>query len=387
MGVKLTVNPEGSFKIDNIDELSYTYFPLCNEHGLKASITPSLNGSLNIDQNTFFLLPTSNEDSHNSLMNRNVYLNVNDAFIWSITGNTPHQMIHQDQVKLEGDFLIHKITRQNELFESSIESFISSKDNIEYHKFRVTNNNNQSLTIKPVLNVPMYNRSADNIRDHRHVSSLFNRATLHPTGMTNQPTFLFDEEGHHKADHRYDIQFFTTSTSVKNYWPILEEFIGEGYNLLSPNVVTNNNVSSYKSDDTVTGYELTGGFEFEPITLKKNDTFELIFALGINSQLNQKPLSQEVYDEHKAATLEYWQELLQQLTCDMKDNNYTAWLKWVTIQPTLRRLYGNSFLPHHDYGKGGRGWRDLWQDQLSLILMDSTTVREALINNFKGVRI
>ncbi|MEC9485208.1 MAG: hypothetical protein UMR38_04980 [Candidatus Izemoplasma sp.] len=59
----------------------------------------------------------------------------------------------------------------------------------------------------------------------------------------------------------------------------------------------------------------------------------------------------------------------------------------MTIQPTLRRLYGNSFLPHHDYGKGGRGWRDLWQDQLSLILMDASSVREALINNFNGVRV
>ena len=45
------------------------------------------------------------------------------------------------------------------------------------------------------------------------------------------------------------------------------------------------------------------------------------------------------------------------------------------------------FLPHHDYGKGGRGWRDLWQDCLALLLMNPDGVREMLLNNFQGVRI
>jgi len=40
----------------------------------------------------------------------------------------------------------------------------------------------------------------------------------------------------------------------------------------------------------------------------------------------------------------------------------------VAIQPTLRKIFGCSFLPDFDYGKGGRGWRDLWQDCLGLIL-------------------
>ncbi|MFR8427338.1 MAG: hypothetical protein ACLVCH_06955 [Roseburia inulinivorans] len=30
-------------------------------------------------------------------------------------------------------------------------------------------------------------------------------------------------------------------------------------------------------------------------------------------------------------------------------------MRWVSFQPILRRIYGCSFLPHHDYGKGGRG--------------------------------
>ncbi len=387
MGAKLTLNKDGSFRIHNVDKLSYTYFPLCNDNGLKGSITPSLNGSLNIDQNSFFLLPTSNEDAHNSLMNRNVYFQINDTLTWSITGNTPSQLLTPDEVTLDADFLVHKITRKHELFTGEIESFVGKDDTVEYHKLVVTNTTNEPLTIKPVLNVPMYSRSADNLRDHRHVSALLNRLTVHETGMTNQPTFLFDERGHHTNENRYDIQFLTTDSKLKHYWPILEEFIGEGHTLMTPKVVTEHCQSTHKQGDTITGYEMTGGFEFETITLKQNETFTLYFALGINSQLNQKPLTKEMYEEQKIQTKEYWKTLTNQLETSVQDDTYSAWLKWVSIQPTLRRLYGNSFLPHHDYGKGGRGWRDLWQDQLSLILMDSSSVRDALINNFKGVRV
>ena len=53
----------------------------------------------------------------------------------------------------------------------------------------------------------------------------------------------------------------------------------------------------------------------------------------------------------------------------------------------MRRIFGCSFLPDFDYGKGGRGWRDLWQDCLGLILNNPREVRQLLINNFAGVRI
>lgn len=35
-------------------------------------------------------------------------------------------------------------------------------------------------------------------------------------------------------------------------------------------------------------------------------------------------------------------------TGNAKEDNY---LKWICFQPILRRIYGCSFLPHHDYGK------------------------------------
>ena len=63
------------------------------------------------------------------------------------------------------------------------------------------------------------------------------------------------------------------------------------------------------------------------------------------------------------------------------------WLAWVNLQPILRRIYGNSYLPDFDYGRGGRGWRDLWQDCLALLLSDPAGVRGLLLGNFGGIRI
>ena len=59
----------------------------------------------------------------------------------------------------------------------------------------------------------------------------------------------------------------------------------------------------------------------------------------------------------------------------------------MSVQPFLRRLFGNSFLPYHDYGRGGRGWRDLWQDCLALLMLEPEPVHDLLFSSFAGVRI
>ncbi|MDD5069182.1 MAG: cellobiose phosphorylase, partial [Candidatus Omnitrophica bacterium] len=52
-----------------------------------------------------------------------------------------------------------------------------------------------------------------------------------------------------------------------------------------------------------------------------------------------------------------------------------------------RKLFGNSFLPHFDYGKGGRGWRDLWQDALTLLFTEEKDAKKLILKSFQGVRI
>ena len=86
-------------------------------------------------------------------------------------------------------------------------------------------------------------------------------------------------------------------------------------------------------------------------------------------------------------TRAYWAARASAVSFHTGDSRFDGWMKWVTVQPTLRRLFGNSFLPFHDYGRGGRGWRDLWQDCLALLLLEPEPVRDLLLSSFAGVRI
>ncbi|MBN2540412.1 MAG: cellobiose phosphorylase, partial [Bacilli bacterium] len=393
MKSNLNVRENGSFTLEHADAYSYLYFPLTNYKGMKSSITPKLGGDAKVDQNRFLLTPVTNEDFHNSFLNRNLYFKVNDDYVWSITGNTPYQMLHKDDVTLEADLLIHKIIRSNQEIECTIESFVPFEDGYqELHKVTFQNKSGALMKVKPVVSIPLYSRSADNIRDHRHVTSLLNKATIRDFGIVNKPTFTFDERGHHINTNNYGVFVKTDGqTSIKNYWPILEELIGEGGKLLDPEVVREDFESSHSVGDHVSGFELTGGFEFHPVNLKSEEEISFLISIATDkdgsSENDFKSLTFESFEVRKEATKNAWDKELSTLQFSFADKQMNGWLKWVTLQPILRRIYGCSFLPHHDYGRGGRGWRDLWQDSLALILMNPQEVRSMLLNNFLGVRI
>ena len=97
---------------------------------------------------------------------------------------------------------------------------------------------------------------------------------------------------------------------------------------------------------------------------------------------NTADKTEALLEETKA----YWQKKVN-VGFHTGDRDFDNYMKWVCFQPFLRRLFGCSFLPHHDYGRGGRGWRDLWQDCLSLLLMDPKDVGRMIEKNFSGVRI
>jgi cellobiose phosphorylase len=391
MKPELNIEKSGKFKVENVDRLSYLYFPLTNFHSLKSAITPSLNGDAKIDQNSFVLAPTSSEDLMHSYYNRNLYFRLNDEITWSITGNTPYQMLNKDKVDLEADFLTHKVIRTNKYFKCEIESIVPFNDTYqELHKNIVTNTSTKSIKLKPVINIPLYSRSADNIRDHRHVTSLLNKVEILENGVINKPTFSFDERGHNINNLNYGV--FVNRDDICKYWPILEEFVGEGGSLLDPVVVKEDTDNIYQVNEIITGGEVCGGFEFESIILKPNESYEIIISIIVDKDRERiiketKSLSSSYFDNLKQLTIDKWQKELSTLSFDFKDEKLNGWVKWVTLQPILRRIYGCSFLPHHDYGRGGRGWRDLWQDLLALILMNPTQVRELLLNNYAGVRI
>src|SRR5689334_5934667 len=112
------IDNDGTFELPNPQHNSYLYFPLINETGLTASVTPTLNGDLKGDQNTFLLLPTSVEDLHNSRSARNFWVQIDGAHNWSVTGNSAEQVrqrfsTSEEETRLTAGFLWHNVTRKH----------------------------------------------------------------------------------------------------------------------------------------------------------------------------------------------------------------------------------------------------------------------------------
>ncbi|MDE5824083.1 MAG: cellobiose phosphorylase, partial [Lachnospiraceae bacterium] len=134
------------------------------------------------------------------------------------------------------------------------------------------------------------------------------------------------------------------------------------------------------------------GIRFEKVTLEPDAAVEYVIVMGIADQEEEIERIIAKYDSPAKAeqaldrVKEYWQEKVN-VKYHTGDRRFDLFMRWVSFQPFLRRLYGCSFLPHHDYGRGGRGWRDLWQDCLSLLLMDPGDVRQMVVSNYGGVRI
>ena len=384
------IDQNGTFKLENCDLYRTLYFPLVNPLGMKSSITPSLNGDNKTDQNHFSLLPVSEEELNNSLYGRNVWLTVNNEFHWALSGMSPYQHLYPDQVTVTGGLLFHEVLRENNLFTTLTKSCVVSDQHIELHQLTITNKSNEKIYIRPIVAIPLFSRSADNLRDHRHVTSLLNCAKILNNGIINKPTLSFDERGHQVNDTVYGVFASSKKSKITNYWPTIKEFVGSS-NLLYPEAVVKKLNSCHHINDEIAGYEVLAGLEFSEITLNPRESSDIRFCIIIGS--NQEKIekianySLDNFEDEYEKTKIYWQNYLSKLSFKLVNEDFSNWTKWVNLQVVLRRIYGCSHLPHHDYGRGGRGWRDLWQDQLALILMNDENVASALFNNFAGVRI
>lgn len=389
----ISFHEDGSYTIPNINQFSNLYFPLFNYYGMKSAITPTLHGDIKIDQNHFGMIPVSQEDLKNPLNARNIFFKV-DGDTWNVTGLTPFQKFNADEVTLENGLLYQKIIRKNPRFQVEITSFVPTNERfLELHKVIFTNLTNSELSVKTVIGIPIFGRSADNLRDHRHVTSLLNRIHITNNGIINLPSLSFDERGHQENSYAYGV-FAKSSkhTKVSQYWPLLHEFIGEGKDLFFPDVVSQDMTNNYRIGDVLEGFEAMGGLEFSSVKLKSNDSIELIVAFEIHSDMRalleyQESLTDLCFETLLSENKLFWKKDLLTTDFTIGPIEMSGWLRQVGIQPLVRRIYGNSFLPHHDYGRGGRGWRDLWQDSLELVLKNPTAVRENIISYFKGVRI
>ena len=168
--------------------------------------------------------------------------------------------------------------------------------------------------------------------------------------------------------------------------------MGEGGCFLRPaSLLPGSDTNWLRPGDKVDGREVTGVLRFEEKTLDAGESVSFQILMGITAAGSDPDKVFALCDTSDKAQKcikesdEYWQDLIP-LHVHTGNKDFDRFMEWVAFQPQLRRIFGCSFLPHHDYGKGGRGWRDLWQDCLALLLTEPSGVGELLLNNFAGVR-
>lgn len=391
-------NQNGDFTLEQPENYSYLYFPIAGENGLKSAVTPNLGGDAKLSQNAFLMEPVSAENLHNNRSGRNFWCRMADGRIWSAAGASAGQESRrftkdQDKSRLMAGFMWHTVTRESsqDPIEAEITSFIPTGYQAEVMLVTLRNTGSAALTLTPTAAVPMFARSADNIRDHRHVTSLLHRIRTTDFGVYVKPTLSFDERGHRKNDLTYFVCGMTgTGEKPQDFYPIAEEYIGEGGSYTNPQKVREN-AQGHAAGSYIEGGEALGGIHFSEVTIQPQEKAVYIVVMGITADEEEiGSMIAACRNEDKVGALlqhtkEYWQEKVN-VRYDTGDDVFDNFMRWVSFQPVLRRIYGCSFLPYHDYGRGGRGWRDLWQDCLSLLIMDPDGVRRMILDNCGGIR-
>lgn len=204
------IDEHGSFSISRPENISYLYFPLASTTGLKSAVAPNLGGDAKIDQETFLLEPVSAENLHNNRSVRNFWCVVDGVGAYSVSGASAGQEADkfssmQDESRLDAGFMWHTLTRCSKRFQlvSTVTSFIPKDRNVEIMYITVKNQAKTPQKLTPYAAIPIYGRSADNLRDHRNVTSMLNRIKTVSHGVLVSPTMSFDEKGHRQNNRIY----------------------------------------------------------------------------------------------------------------------------------------------------------------------------------------
>ncbi|MFC1616997.1 GH36-type glycosyl hydrolase domain-containing protein, partial [Candidatus Margulisiibacteriota bacterium] len=393
-------NCTGEIVLENPELYNKLYLPLFNDSGMMSAITPEFKGDLKLSQNHFHLHPVVTEELYNSMYSRNFWVVPKKGSPWSVTGVSADDLLKKAVKKSDKSKMIVKpgsielIRDNNELgITSSAKAFVPSNgDNVEILVFTIKNNSSKSFEFNAIPAIPIYARSADNQRDHRQVTTLLNRIYPVYGGINVKPTMSFDERGHKENHYNYAvIAFDQDGKEAGKKCGSLQDFIGQGGSLLSPEGV-------YKGFQEVDlneldGKEAIGTFLFKDYKIKKNESASIIIINVITDKEDDIKKWARKYNtienvlSELEATNKYWQDKTNGIAFETGNLDFDNWFRWVNFQPFARKVYGCSFLPDFGYGRGGRGWRDLWQDCLALILTEPKETSELLFQNFAGIRM
>ena len=388
----------GEFQIRHMVEKTQLNFPVANEEGIKSSVTQTFGGDCKLDQNHFLLEPVSIENLHNNRSTRNVWCTINRKEHVSLTGVSAqaeyaHFLGKEEEVTFDAGFMWQETKRElkEQKIEAAVRIFAPLGVSAELMQVRVTNKSDMDMCVRVTSAIPIYGRSADNLRDHRHVTSLLHRIRTTGRGVICKPVLSFDERGHQKNHMIYfEMGSQGDGTKPESFFPTVESFIGETGTFLAPDALKNKG-KGCPAGCTVDGKEAMGAMAFPEITLAAGAHVDYILLGGMTEDPKLAEQAAEMFCTTKQADAafeqakNYWNGLVN-ISFETGNPKEDSYLKWICFQPVLRRIYGCSFLPYHDYGRGGRGWRDLWQDCLSLLILDPKEVRSMILNSFAGVR-
>ncbi len=389
------------WEIDDKDNLTFSvrnpnssaslpYFPLTNRQGLLFSaISPWLSGHIVSSNEAFITPPASIEDLKNPYNTKHIWLKFNNQIF-----NLSPLINSKNSTAVQAGLLWHKLSIGNPNYPVSAEifSFIPENLPLETTIIKIKNISKNTIKITPYIGIPLFCRPAENLRDHRHVTSLLNRVFLKEYGIMVKPTMRFDEKGHFPNTKTYFVlSYLNNQQKPEKFYPTLESFTGAG-SLIHPQALLDNKLGYNLKNKIPQGKEAFGGIKFKKQMLKPRQSISIHLFIGAKENFSYHNIINEILPGAKISKLfreskESWELYSKNLSVDTGDKSFDFWIKWVHIQPALRKLFGCSFLPHFDYGKGGRGWRDLWQDLLCLLIFSPKETRKQLINNFKGVRI
>ena len=376
----------GTFKTTEADKTSYLYLPVGSPSGVMGSVTPRGGGDTKLSQDRFFLHPVVVEDLQESMYSRNFWLFIDGVGLKSATGFSLSQLGSNEDAQLEAGFLWQKTTRKiADGIKAEVLFFApAGKDRAEVMQVKITNEGNSDISFIPSAAVPVFARGADHIRDHRHVTSLLNVIEVLEDGIEVRPTMAFDERGHHRTSDTYVVRARDGEGNIPDgIDPTVLDFTGDGGNLLDP---AGAKISEgMVPGSVVTGQEAFAGIKFAKKTLVPGSVAEYNIVLGFDGE-GGRYLESTAVSAAFEETKSYW-ENEKIIHTKTGDPLFDGWMEWVSVQPSLRKIYGCSFLPYHDYGRGGRGWRDLWQDSLALLLRNPSDARNDLVSYFAGVRM
>ena len=135
MGKIRFLDDDGTFMLENPEEVSGLYFPLAGERGLKSAVTPNLGGDSKLDQETFLLEPVSVEDLHASRSTRNFWC-VTEKGCWSATGVSAEQEAarfteEQDESALTAGLMWQQVCRETKTYglHAEVTSFVPRQEN------------------------------------------------------------------------------------------------------------------------------------------------------------------------------------------------------------------------------------------------------------------